>query len=396
MRTPDGVVLRRVSADCATFRALLDRHAAFWRRGEGSFLRVTTQYQPSLPVGLPQADGRTIYSAEVVTPDMVRPDLLIHEAERVDLSQSGGLQLLQSQYLAYVGHGDAPPRALPFTKIPWLEAMVGCPITMTEGHIWSEPYTGDPHELLTHRLDLTHNAWFQLYLEFLRLLPARLGDRFLISANTLLRGTCDLVAAILGVQGAGIGWLDDPPFMARLLAFCTDANLQVIEAGYRALPPFRGGYLASWEIWGPAPIVSTQADHSSLLSAKIYEEQILRFDLQVARACPLCIFHLHSNGLHVAPALMERPEISAIEVVFDPYPTGKRKAWEVAMLQRIQQHKPLILNAVFPSYAECEWLLSQLDRRGLLFNARFAADAPDLPDNMPGSDAWLLTNMESA
>ena len=50
------------------------------------------------------------------------------------------------------------------------------------------------------------------------------------------------------------------------------------------------------------------------------------------------------------------------------------------MLQRIQQHRPLILNTVFPSYAECEWLLSQLDRRGLLFNAAFAADVPDLPE----------------
>jgi hypothetical protein len=136
--------------------------------------------------------------------------------------------------------------------------------------------------------------------------------------------------------------------------------------------------------------VATQADHASLLSPRVYEGQILPFDLEVARACPLCVFHLHNNGLHLAPALMEQPEISAIEVVVDPYPTRKRKAWEVAMLQSIQQHRPLILNAEFPSYAESEWLLSQLDRRGLLFNARFAADAVDVPADMPGSEAWIL------
>ena len=150
--------------------------------------------------------------------------------------------------------------------------------------------------------------------------------------------------------------------------------------------------MGTWDIWGTAPIVATQADHSSLLSAKIYQEQILPFDLEVAAACPLCVFHLHNNGLHVAPALMEQPEINAIEVVVDPYPAGKRKAWEVAMLQRIQQHKPLILNTEFPSYAESEWLLSQLDRRGLLFNARFAAEAADLPDHLPGSAAWILSD----
>jgi hypothetical protein len=387
----DEVTLRRVRTDSAAFRALLNRHAAFWRREEAGFLRVTTQDQPSLPVGLPQADGRVVSSVEVVTPDMVVPALLIDQLERVDLSQPDGLQRLHSQYLAHVGQGDVPPRALPFTKIPWLEAMLGCQITMTDGHIWSEPSSQDPHAVIARDADIEQSPWFQLYLEFLRLLPARLGDRFLISANTLLRGSCDLAAAILGVQGAAVGWIDDPPFMARVLRFGTDAILKVVNAGYRELPPGAGGgYLASWDIWGPAPIVATQADHSSFLSARIYEEQILPFDLEVARACPLCVFHLHNNGLHVAPALMERPEISAIEVVVDPYPAGKRKAWEVAMLQRIQQHKPLILNTVFPSYAECEWLLSQLDRRGLLFNARFAADAPDLPDNMPGSDAWLL------
>jgi hypothetical protein len=383
--------LQRVKSESERFRALLERHAAFWRREEAGFLRVTTQYQPSLPVGLPQADGRVVASAEVVTPAMVVPDLLIREAECVDLAQPDGLQLLHSQYLAFAGQGDAPPRAQPFSKIPWLEAMLGCRITMTEGHIWSEPYAGDPREVIARGAAIEQSPWFQLYLEFLRLLPVRLGDRFLVSANTLLRGACDLAAAILGVQGAAIGWLDDPPFMARILRFCTDAILKVVHAGYRELPPVAGGgYLATWDIWGPAPIVATQADHSSLLSAKVYEEQILPFDLEVARACPLCVFHLHNNGLHVAPALMERPEISAIEVVIDPYPTGKRKAWEVTMLQRIQQHRPLILNTVFPNYAECEWLLSQLDRRGLLFNARFAADAPDLPDDMPGSDAWLL------
>ena len=382
--------LQRVSPESERFRALLDRHAAFWRHGEDGFLRVTTQYEPSLPVGLPLADGSVVSSAEVVTPDMVVPALLIDQAARMDLWAPGGISLLHSQYLAYVGHGDAPPSACPFGKIPWLEAMLGCPITMTEGHIWSEPYAGDPREVIARGAAIERSPWFQLYLEFVRLLPARLGDRFLVSANTLLRGACDLAAAILGVQGAAVGWLDDPPFMARVLRVCTDANLKVVEAGYRMLSPAHGGYLATWDIWGPAPIVATQADHSSLLSARVYEEQILPFDLEVARACPLCVFHLHNNGLHVAPALMERPEISAIEVVFDPYPIGKRRAWEVAMLQRIQQHKPLILNTVFPSYAESEWLLSQLDRRGLLFNARFAADAPDLPDDMPGSDAWIL------
>jgi hypothetical protein len=384
-------MLREISTESAAFRTLLDRHCAFWRRTEhDSFLRVSTQNQPALPVGLPQRDGRIITDAAQVTPDMVIPERLIEQAERVDLAAPGGINLLHSQYLAYVGQGDAPPHTYPFGKIPWLEAMLGCPIMITEGQIWSERYRGDPHEVIARGANFEHNAWFQLYLEFLRQLPPRLGRRFLVSANTLLRGTSDLAAAIMGVQEAAIGWLDDPLFMARLLRVCTDAILAVVAAGYKALAPAHGGYMATWDLWGPAPVVATQADHSSLLSARIYEQQILPYDLEVAACCPLSIFHLHNNGLHVAPALVQCPEITVLEVAIDPYPTGKRKIWEVEMLQRIQQHKPLILNTAFPSYAESAWLLSQLDRRGLYFSARFAADAADLPDHVPGSDAWIL------
>ena len=383
-------MLRQVSSDSADFRALLDRHCAFWRREEhDSFLRVATQYQPALPIGLPQRDGRVITMAPHVTPDMVIPELLIEQAEQVDLSAPGGINLLHSQYLAYVGQGDAPPHTFPFGKVPWLEAMLGCPIMITEGQIWSERYRGEADEIIARGANFEHDAWFQLFLEFLRQLPPRLGSRFLVSANTLLRGASDLVAAIMGVQEAAIGWLDNPAFMASLLRVCTDAILTVVEAGYKVLGPAHGGYMATWDLWGPAPIVATQADHSSLLSARIYEQQILPYDLEVAACCPLSIFHLHNNGLHVAPALMQRPEITALEVAIDPYPTGKRKAWEVEMLQRIQQHKPLILNTAFPTYDESEWLLSQLDRRGLYFNARFAPDAA-LPAEMPGSAPWIL------
>jgi hypothetical protein len=396
-------LVRQLSTENPEFRTLLDRHGAFWRRDESSFLRVSTQYQPSLPVGLPQRDGSVITVAPLVTPDMVVPELLIEQAARVDLSAPGGINLLHSQYLAYVGQGDAPPQAHPFGKIPWLEAMLGCPITITEGQIWSERYAGDPREVIARGANLEHNAWLQLYLEFLRQMPSRLGDRFLVSANTLIRGACDLVAAVMGVQEAAIGWLEDQPFMARLLRVCTDSILAVVEAGYKVLAPTHGGYAASWDLWATAPVVATQADHSSLLSARIYEQQILPYDLEVASCCPLSIFHLHNNGLHVAPALMQRPEITVLEVAIDPYPTGKRKVWEIEMLQRIQQHKPLILNTAFPTlqpgsgqaYAESEWLLSQLDRRALLFNSRFAPDAAahgagDLREDMPGSNTWIL------
>ena len=47
-----------------------------------------------------------------------------------------------------------------------------------------------------------------------------------------------------------------------------------------------------------------------------------------------------------------------------PHPEARNK---------IQTRKPLILGANLPSAAEGDWLLAQLDRRGLLYDERDAA-----------------------
>jgi hypothetical protein len=298
--------------------------------------------------------------------------------------------------VASFGLGDLLPFSHPFFKIPWIEAMLGCPITMTEGQIWVQPHPGGAQAVIQEGGKLEHNAWFQLYREFLRQLRSRLDDRFPVTANTLLRGPCDLVAAILGVREACVGWIDEPELMAKLMRVCTDANLAVIEAGNELLKPYadgpaEGGYMSGWGIWAPGPVVRTQADHSTLLSPEMYENQIFPFDLEVIRACPCCIFHLHNPGLHVAPALLEVDELGVIEVVVDPYPEEERKPYEMAMYKRILERKPLILDVNFPSLEEADWVLGELSHRGLDLNARFSPETlASLPAGTPASETYLL------
>ena len=94
---------------------------------------------------------------------------------------------------------------------------------------------------------------------------------------------------------------------------------------------------------------------------------------------------------HVAPLLAQTPELSAIEVVVDPYPRPERRPYEVRMYQLIQEHKPLILDVNFPDAAEAEALLAELSQRGLCFNARFDdASFAALPPDYPGRQVWVL------
>ena len=107
---------------------------------------------------------------------------------------------LKGQYLVSVGQGDFIPLAMPLQKIPWIEAMLGCPIKMINGQIWNEKYPGNPEWIAQKGIHFESNPWFQLYLEFIKQLQNKLHKRFLISDTTNLRGASDLVAAIMGVS----------------------------------------------------------------------------------------------------------------------------------------------------------------------------------------------------
>ena len=389
--------IESVSRKDARIAEKLSRHKAFWERAqENSLLRSVGVFAASIPVHLPQADGTAITHAERLTPDMVDPAAMVAEVERWLFGTPDTHLLTRWQAAASFGLGDLLPFSQPFFKIPWIEAMLGCPITMTEGQIWVQRHSGGAQAVLQQGRNLAHNPWFQLYCAFLSQLRSRLDDRFPVTANTLLRGPSDLVAAILGVREACVGWIDQPELMAKLMRVCTDAHLAVIEAGYELLDPYadgpaEGGYISGWGIWAPGPVVRTQADHSTLLSPEMYEHQILPFDLEVIRACPCCIFHLHNPGLHVAPALIEVDELDVIEVVVDPYPGAARKPYEMAMYRRILERKPLILDVNFPSLEEADWVLGELAHRGLNLNARFSPETLALlPADAPASETYLL------
>lgn len=369
---------------------LVAKHRAFWRHQPEGVIQAVNVFAPSAKVRLPQPDGSVITHAERLTPDMIHPAEMIREVLAWDPAVEHPLLAAKEQVLAYPGVGELMPFSRPFFKIPWLEAMIGCPITMTEGQIWVERYPGDPIELLQRRAPFQHNPWLSLYVEFLQQIQS-LAPTYLPSANTLFRGPSDLVAAILGVKEACVGWYDAPQLMARLLRLGADANLAAIEAATSALKPVAGGYMSGYGLWSPTPIVRVQADHSSLLSPALYEHHILPYDREVIAACPTSMFHIHNNGYHIAPLLVQIDELDAIEVVVDPYPRGTRKAHEEQMMRMIQQHKPLMVDANLPSYDEARRLFDCLEPRGLYFNMQFDPEIlTTLPADLPHSQVWLI------
>jgi len=368
------------------------RHGDFWKPLPNStFLHSTGIYAPSSSIYLKQKDGKLLDNINKLEPDLVNPDILIREIENYNNDKLNEMLALKGQYLVSVGQGDFIPLAAPLQKIPWIEAMLGCPIKMINGQIWNEKYPGNPELIVQKGIHFESNPWFQLYLEFIELLQNRLHKHFLISATTNLRGASDLVAAIMGVSEACIGWIDNPSLMARLMRVCADAILTVVEAANKVLIQSNNGYPCKWGLWSPDKIVCTQADHSILVSPKIYKQQILPYDLEVIRSRPKSILHIHNCGLHIAPILIEVPELDAIEVFMDPYPIEKsRKLYELEILKKILQYKPLILDVHLPNLKEGEWLLDNLPKNRLFFKRWFDYEIyTNLPDDFPGRKIWL-------
>jgi hypothetical protein len=388
----------RLGVNDEQFQSLLARHKAFWKRTDESGAlyanRVSTPSDP-LPFLLRQSDGTFIRDAERLEPDMIDVEAMIDEVVGWEPFWQNGSLHDQGNWLVYAGTGDRMPLSCATPKIPWLEAMLGCAISLVEGEIWIRPYPGDPEEVIQRGANFVQSPWFQLYLEFLRQLQDRVGSRFPVSANTLIRGVGDLAASVLGVQEACLAWIERPRLMARLLRVCTDGILQMVEGGYKVLHPFQDGYPSIYGIWAPGPVVSTQDDHSSLISAKMYREHVLPYAKEVIRACPFSIFHLHSGGLHIAPLLVEIPEMDVIEVGMDSPPAQKRRPYEIEMLKMILEHKSVILDVGPPNVDNVENyenLLAQLPRRGLCVRAGFESLVyEDFPKDLPASEVWLLT-----
>jgi len=388
-----AIPVQRLAVNSTQLQAILSRHRGFWeRRPEDSFLRSIGLYQSSTPSVLHLSGRRQVTQAERLEPDMLDPALLIEQSEKWGPERPDVAMHVQAQWLTRAGVGDRIPHSWALATIPWLEAILGCPIKMSEGHIWNEHYPGDPSEAIKQAVHVERNPWFQLYLEFLRQLQARVGARFPVSATSLMRGPSDLAAAVMGVQEACMGWLDQPAFMSRLMRACTDAKLAMLEAGYKIVKPFQGGYPNSYALWAPAPVVMTQADHATLVSPKLYKTQILPYDLEVIRCCPASFFHVHSGAAYVASTLVEVPELDVLQMSVDPTPAGVRDPRLVQTLQMILEHKPLMVTVHPASIEDGEWLLAQLPTRGLCYADSYDQEVYEtLPSDTPGRRIWLLS-----
>ena len=328
--------------------SLLARHRAFWER--------TPVERPLLDVVRARPQPEIKYTQ--LTPEMLVPGAYVDATLLARRSAS----LVQGDFFRAVG---------PYSRVPWMEAIVGCPIRVEESGdagMWPRPRPFEWSQVSSVR-PAPDNPWLAKLLEYTRELVAAWDGTYLV-CPTLMRGPVDMASAILGDIRMGLAFHDYPSELSALLAACADTIVQVAHAQADLIPPYHGGYCSLYGIWAPGRTHRVQTDSSSQLSPRTYREHILPHDRRVMGAFHYASMDLHSGGtFHLAEELLDVPSLKAISISIDPYESAPRISQLVPGFARILERKSLILNGPMKE-AELRLLLDSLPPTGLAIRAR--------------------------
>ncbi len=335
--------------------ALLQRHADWWQR-KGALIT----YIEGTPLGdlwLPLADGTDAVEDMVLLPDMLDVNRLVGDARL-----PGPLETF----------GDYFCTAAPYTRVPWMEAILGTPIraTIQGGSMRTEAFVNSWSDWQGGTARLNRD-WLDLLLRLTALLVTRSEGRYAV-VQTLMRGPSDLAEAVLGPELMSLSIYDAPGKLRYFLDFVTETFIDVLYAQLDRIPPIEGGYVNPFGIWSPGTVVRTQCDASAFLSPKHYEEWFLPYDVRISEAVDYSVIHLHSCSLHTVDALLEVECPRAIQVTLETSPGAPTLEDLVPIFCKILAVKPLIVEGPL-SEEDVQFLLDRVPPDGLCITARQSA-----------------------
>ncbi len=360
-------------------KQILRRHRVFWRREKTDrpLMRVTP-YEVSRegvpPMRMPLPDGSDAPDGVLLTPEMLDPEV-IHadynsESEKRSFGRTLGAPAEICDGLPAT-EGDVFAPAAAYPVVPWMEAVLGCPIrvSLRSHSMWAEPRTRSwsPRTARLH----VNPLWLNKLGEFTRYLVLCSRGRYLVS-TTLMRGVSDMLNATMGDEAFCTALYDTPETIDRLADSSVKIFLETARRQTDYIHRFLGGTCTLFGVWAPGSSIRTQDDASVMISPEQYARFFLPRQETIASAFDFSVIHLHSTGLHIADLLCES-SLSAIQVSIDPQPFGPPVSELLPKFQRIMEKKPLIVEGPF-TQEELELTLRTLPVEGLFIGARIQSE----------------------
>ena len=249
---------------------------------------------------------------------------------------------------------------LPF--IPWLEAMLGAPVEMSQESVWAREGGFDFADV--DRLDFSpENSWRRTYLAFVGALADRYRHRVPIGLP-ILRGVSDLIACLRGSQQMIFDLYDHPEEVKRLARKCTNFTVGLVQDQHKITGPFAGGYtIEAYSLWAPDKIIRIQEDASALFSPALYDEFLQKENDIQASALPYSLIHLHSSSLHLLDRVLNVKSLNCIQINKDV--GGTEIEWELPYFKMVQHRGRRLLVRGKLTREDLELLRRNLSPRGL-------------------------------
>ncbi len=268
--------------------------------------------------------------------------------------------------------GDFIWSSTPFWGIPWLEAILGCPLDANHstGSIHSEAPPDFSGPACIESFD-RNNPWVRLMETYLSALAGRSRGRWPIG-TTRLRGVSDLLAALYGVEALVLRMMDEGEEILDASRRLAELLIRFGAFQLDRIPPFHGGVGSFYyHLWAPERTLWIQEDATALLSPDLYSQFIEPQVQRIVRSFPGTIMHQHSKG-YVPTESYLGMGMRALELHIDE---GGPSAQELFDRHRsILARSPLIVWGRL-SDADCEWLFTRLPPQGLAIAAALPAAA---------------------
>jgi hypothetical protein len=280
---------------------------------------------------------------------------------------------------------DTYRTAIPLASIPWMEAILGCPVLSTEAGFRSEELLESPGSLQLTPFDPA-NPWIEKYLEFIEIYTQAFGTRYPVS-QSVLRGPSDLACALLGAENATLAMALEPDAMHRLLEYVTTQLEEFLRLQLKHLLGFHDGYvIGQYDIWAPEPAIRIQEDFTVLYSPKFYSEFLKPMDVRLAGISPYTLIHLHASSLFLIDQFLEVSQIRTFQVTKDL--GGTQLSDMMPALLKIQgAGKPLIVKGQFDD-ADLELMKRHLSLRGLCIQP-VVGNLTEAQELLPDLRNWL-------
>ncbi len=230
--------------------------------------------------------------------------------------------------------------------IPWLEAMLGCPVAVAAANCRAEAFLGDPRDFAGFDAELNADPWLDVLLRFNEELVRFADGRFPV-CPPLLRGPGDAASAMLGGTGFVTGLIDQPNAMRRLLDYVAQTRSAVLRRLHAALPAWHethaaGGYPS--RLWCRRTVAYFQEDSAALLNPRLFREFLLPLANAACETAEVHFIHLHSACLYPLEMLLEDDCFDVLQINIDHGGAAPPLSALIPTLRRVQAaRRPLLL-----------------------------------------------------